>query len=64
MSLFLKDSRLENGIEMVPDAWKRFHGAVHMMAKASPQHRGANDKSKAETRKGQRRRVKQVYRHQ
>src|SRR5579862_7080662 len=39
MSLFLKDSTQEVRLEMVSDAWQRFHGAVHMMTKASPQHR-------------------------
>ena len=64
MSLFLKESTQEIAIEMFPDAWKRFHGAVHMMAKASPQHRPAIGKFKPETGKAPRRRAKKVYRHQ
>jgi hypothetical protein len=64
MSLFLKDSRQEPRLEMLPDAWKRFHGAVHMMTKASPQHRLGIEKSKAESGKGRRRRGKKLYRHQ
>ena len=56
--------RIPTLLEMFPDAWKRFHGAVHMMAKASPQHRPAIGKFKAETGKAPRRPAKKVYRHQ
>jgi hypothetical protein len=64
MSLFLKDSPQEMRVEMVPDAWKRFHGAVHMMAKAPPQHRIGIDKPKALAGKNRRRSATKVYSHQ
>ena len=63
MSLLLKAARSEPGIEMFPDAWKRFHGAVRMMAKAGPQHRPPAGK-KAETGKARTRRTKKPYTRQ
>ena len=64
MSLFLKDSTQEVRLDMVSDAWQRFHGAVHMMTKASPQHRLGIGKAKAPAGKNRRRPVRKLYTHQ
>ncbi len=53
MSLFLKDARQELRIEMFPDAWKRFHGAVHLMTRAGPQHRPAIEKPGSKVERGE-----------
>ena len=63
MSLLLKDAGPELRVELLPDAWKRFHGAVRMMAKAGPQHRPSLEK-KVETGKVRTRRTKKLYTRQ
>jgi len=63
MSLFVKDAMPELRIELFPDAWKRFHGAVHMMTKAGPQHRPAIEK-RSDAGKTSRRRAKKLFTRQ
>jgi hypothetical protein len=36
-------SEKKHEIEILPDAWDRFRQAVHVMAKAGPQHRIGGD---------------------
>jgi hypothetical protein len=33
--------KAKSDIELHPDAWERFRGAVHTMTKAGPQHRSS-----------------------
>jgi hypothetical protein len=43
----------QSEMEVVPDAWERFRGAVHTMTQAGPQHRTSAEKPKSKAERVQ-----------